>query len=172
MATFRPPTETPVTGGLDGPKRYWPKRVLAAWLRIMGATWEQAGASVGRHGDTVRKWSEDRESWALARRQAHDLFIDDLHDASARAVLQTLLAGNADIGLKVLERLEPQLAPPSAAEGGPGANVNVGVLMVPAPVSEDGWSAAAREVMSGRNGARALPAPQQDHHGTANGSGG
>jgi hypothetical protein len=39
--------------------RHWEKRVLTAYLRMMGMTQKQAGAAVGRSERTIRDWEAD-----------------------------------------------------------------------------------------------------------------
>ena len=89
----------------------WDKWVSAAYLRILGATQIEAAKGVGRSERTLQRWEEDREAWQAARREAEDRWLVEVRDASRRSVLKA--AGrNAEMGLKILERLDPALAPP------------------------------------------------------------
>lgn len=104
----------PLTGsGSDGvPHRHFDKLVAAAYLRMMGATQREAGRSVGASEETVRKW-EKHPAWPRARERAKSLWMSDVEDASRSAVLKSVRGGNADLGLSLLERLDPRLAPPT-----------------------------------------------------------
>lgn len=96
----------------------------AAYLRILGATQAEAARAVGRSERTIRLW-ESEPSWADARREAEERWLADLKDASRRAVLNAVRAGNAQLGLALLERLDERLAPPkqrhehAGPDGGP-----------------------------------------------------
>jgi len=90
---------------------HWEKRVSAAYLRILGATQAEAARAVGRSERTIRLWESD-PSWADARREAEERWLADLKDASRRAVLKAVRAGNAQLGLALLERLDERFAPP------------------------------------------------------------
>jgi len=50
--------------------RHWEKRVLYAFLRLMGATQKDAGSAVGRAKRTVQEWEEDKGTFAQARDEA------------------------------------------------------------------------------------------------------
>jgi hypothetical protein len=101
---------------------------------MMGASQADAAASVGRNGRTIREWEADVEWWRVAREEARDLWMNDAEDAARQAVLRSMKLGNADMGLRVLERIERRLAPPkqklehTGKDGGPiqtEATVNV-----------------------------------------------
>lgn len=109
--------------GVERPK-YWDKWVSAAYLRIMGATQIEAAKGVGRSERTLQRWEEDEETWRAARKEAEDRWLVEVKDASRRSVLKA--AGrNAEMGLKILERIDPALAPPKqkvehgGEDGGP-----------------------------------------------------
>jgi hypothetical protein len=93
--------------------RYWEKRVLVAYLRMMGATQAAAGTAVGRCERTVREWEADQSTWPLAREDARQRWLGELTDAARVALLSTLKTGNGWLALQVLERLDRDLAPPS-----------------------------------------------------------
>lgn len=102
---------------------HWDKVVSAAYLRIIGHTQEQAASGVGRSERTIQLWEADAELWAAAREEARGRWLQATIDASRQSVLKA--AGrNADLGLKILERVDPELAPKqrhehSGADGGP-----------------------------------------------------
>lgn len=84
--------------------------MLAAYLRILGATQVEAAISVGRSERTIQLWEADKELWEAAREEARKRWLRDVIDASRRSVLKA--AGrNADLGFRILERIDPELAP-------------------------------------------------------------
>jgi hypothetical protein len=104
---------------------HWDKRVSAAYLRILGATQKETAKGVGRSLRTIQVWEADQETWQEARTEARDRWLNDVHDASRSTVLRSVREGNADIGFRILERLEDRLAPPkqrlehTGKDGGP-----------------------------------------------------
>ena len=136
----------PALKAMKGPARHWPKRLAAAYLRMMGATQAEAGASVGRHEDTVRRW-EREATWPQAREEARCLWMDDAADVARRAVLAAVRAGNSDLGFKILERTDPRFAPkkhrPSGRED---VNVTGGTLVVRGMMTPEDWNDAARRL--------------------------
>lgn len=110
--------------GETDPHRHWDKVVSAAYLRMIGHTQEEAAIAVGRNERTIRAWESDKEMWARAREEARGRWLHEVEDASRRSVLKA--AGrNAELGLKILERIDPALAPPrqklehTGKDGGP-----------------------------------------------------
>ncbi len=95
---------------VSAPARHWPKRVAAAYLRMMGASQELAAKSVGRSERTIRLW-ESEPTWSQAREEARDLWVGDLEDSSRKAVLECIRGGDGDLALKVLERIDDYLRP-------------------------------------------------------------
>lgn len=103
--------------------------VAAAYLRIMGATQKEAAASVGRSERTIRDWETDREAWAEARAEATDRWLCDVIDASRISVLNGAKR-DPDMGFRILERVDPRLAPPKqkhehSGEGGGPVEITV-----------------------------------------------
>jgi DNA-binding XRE family transcriptional regulator len=91
--------------------RHWEKRVLAAYLRMMGGTQQAAAAAVGRSERTIRDWEADRPSWIVARDEARQRWREELTDASRLALLNTIKQGNGYLALQVLERTDDDLSP-------------------------------------------------------------
>jgi hypothetical protein len=91
------------------PARHWEKRVLVAYLRMMGLTQHEAGKAVGRAARTVRVWEADTVTWAQARGAAEALWLGELTDAAR----QTLLAAIRGRG--------PRLTRPGTHCAGPRA---------------------------------------------------
>ena len=93
--------------------RHWEKRVLAAYLRMMGATQIDAGSAVGRSERTMQDWEAQQDTWTMAREEARQRWLGELTDAARVALLSTLKQGNGWLALQVLERLDHDLTPPS-----------------------------------------------------------
>lgn len=101
-----------VAGPAEGRERHahWDKVVSAAYLRIIGHTQKQTAKGVGRAVRTIQLWESNAELWAAAREEARERWLQATIDASRQSVLRA--AGrNADLGLKILERVDPELAP-------------------------------------------------------------
>jgi hypothetical protein len=90
---------------------YWEKCVLAAYLRMMGATQADAARAVGRSLRTISGWESLKDQWALALEEARKRWLIDLEHASRAALLGTIKEGNGMLALQVLERLDADLAP-------------------------------------------------------------
>jgi transposase len=93
--------------------RHWEKRVLTAYLRMMGMTQKQAGAAVGRSERTIRDWEADTATWTQARDEARHRWLGELTDAARQTLLTVIRAGDGDLAMKVLERIDTDLAPPT-----------------------------------------------------------
>lgn len=106
----------------EKPHAHWEKVVSAAYLRMIGATQKEAAAAVGRSERSIRDWESNEELWTRARVVARSRWLNDAEDAARGAVLKSLRAGNADMGLRLLERLDEDLAPPKVRNehSGPG----------------------------------------------------
>lgn len=91
--------------------RHWEKRVGAAYFRMMGLTQEQAGKAVGRSIRSVCVWESEKETWQMAREEARQRWLGELTDAARVALLHTIQAGDGELSLRVLERIDPDLAP-------------------------------------------------------------
>lgn len=99
---LRPPVPRP---------RYWEKRVLAAYLRMLGATQAVAGKAVARNARRIREWEADA-TWAQAREEARQRWLGELTDAARVTLLTTLKdVSQGFLALQVLERIDPDLAP-------------------------------------------------------------
>jgi hypothetical protein len=115
--------------------KHWDKVVSAAYLRIIGHTQAEAAEAVGRNARTIREWEADTALWNAARDEARDRWLREVTDAARRSVLKA--AGrNADLGLKVLERVDPAFAPKQKLEhtgkdGGPVETASRVVFYIP-----------------------------------------
>jgi hypothetical protein len=119
MAVKPAPSEAPTP-----PHRHWDKIVAYAYLRVLGHTQVEGARGVGRSKRAVQLWEADADLWRAARDEARERWLDEVTDAARRSVLKA--AGrNADLGLKVLEKLDPAFAPPrqrfehTGKDGGP-----------------------------------------------------
>src|SRR5262245_687302 len=92
------------------PARHWEKRVLVAYLRMMGLTQHAAGKAVGRAARTVRDWEADTVTWAQARGAAEARWLGELTDAARQTLLAAIRGGAGDLALRVLERTVQDLA--------------------------------------------------------------
>jgi hypothetical protein len=116
--------------------RHWEKRVLYAFLRMMGATQKDAGSAVGRAHRTVQVWEEEKSTFAQAREEARKRWLVELGDASRQTLLTTIRKGNGVLALQVLERVDPALAPVRQAEQPSLTEVTVMVHYAPTPQQE------------------------------------
>jgi hypothetical protein len=90
---------------------HWDKVVSVAYLRLIGHTQAEAAIAAGRSERTIRNWEADTELWAAAREEANSRWLQATTDAARRTVLKAV-ARNADLAFRILERLDPELAPP------------------------------------------------------------
>lgn len=109
------------SAALPARPKHWDKMVSAAYLRILRQTQEQAAEAVGRSARTVREW-ESSPLWPEAQAEARQRWLDEAADRARKAVLDSLDMGNADLGFRLLERVDPALAPPKVRNehSGPG----------------------------------------------------
>ena len=93
--------------------RQWEKWVLYAYLRMMGMTQKAAGSAVGRAKRTVAEWEEAKMLFAQAREEARKRWLTEVGDAARTTLLKALQGEDGDLALKVLERIDPDLSPPT-----------------------------------------------------------
>ena len=94
----------------DRPPR-WEKRVSAAYLRIIGLNQKQAAKSVGVTRRTIQNW-EAHETWPQAKAEARDRWCAEIHCRARGAILKALEQSDATSARWVLERMDPDFAPP------------------------------------------------------------
>lgn len=85
------------------------KAIGAAYLRHLGATQIQAASAVGVDRRTVQRW-EQLAWWPDVQREAAERWLHGLA-ARARRGLEAAVDQDGNLALRVLERLEPALAP-------------------------------------------------------------
>lgn len=97
---------------LPPPYRHWERRVLYAYLRMMGNSQTAAAAAVGRSERTGQVWEADREGYLLAREDARKRWVGELTDVARVTLLKSLQdVTQGYLALQVLERLDEDLAP-------------------------------------------------------------
>lgn len=84
----------------------------AAYLRIIGHTVEEAAKGAGVGERTLARWTVS-PWWPDAEREAENRWLSGLVAHSRKAVIDAVKAGDADIGLKILERRVETLRPPT-----------------------------------------------------------
>lgn len=96
------------------------KAIATAYLRMMGATQERAAEGAGASVRSIQSW-EKCSWWDDAREAARKRWMKDLTD-SARKGLTQGVKDDGTLALRVLERVDPELAPPKmqAEIGGVG----------------------------------------------------
>jgi hypothetical protein len=92
---------------------YWEKVVLAAYLRALGGTQTAAGAAVGRSVRTIRVWESDAALWREATEEARQRWLGEVTALARRQLLTAMADADGDLALRLLERLDAELAPPA-----------------------------------------------------------
>jgi hypothetical protein len=90
---------------------FWERCVLSAYHRLLGASQRAAGAAVSRSARTVRGWEADVELWARATEEARTRWLGEVTALARRQLLHALTTADGDLALKVLERIDTDLAP-------------------------------------------------------------
>ena len=85
-------------------------RVVAAYMAMMGHTQQEIGQTVHRTARTVYNWTKE-PCWPTHRTETVDRWMKDVINASRKAILDQLRSGDGNLGLKILERVEPALSP-------------------------------------------------------------
>ena len=93
--------------------RSFEKQVAAAYVRMLGATQKAAGAAVGRSERALQAWEADTLTWERVRAEARRRWLGALTDAARKTLLETIRSGDGDLAMKVLERVDGALAPPT-----------------------------------------------------------
>ena len=93
--------------------RSFEKQVAAAYVPMLGATQKAAGAAVGRSERTLQAWEADTLTWERVRAEARRRWLGALTDAARKTLLETIRSGDGDLAMKVLERVDGALAPPT-----------------------------------------------------------
>ena len=92
--------------------------ISAAYLRLTGTTQQDAASAVGIDRRTLGRW-ESCSWWRDIQREASDRWLAGLA-ARARRGLEAAVERDGSLALRVLERLDPALAPqPTRLRVGP-----------------------------------------------------
>jgi hypothetical protein len=99
----------------DGTPRpaWWEKGILAAYYRLLGSSQKQASAAVGRNERTIRNWEANTAVWTRATQAAKERWLGEVTSLARRQLLKAMMTADGDLSLKLLERLDDALAPPS-----------------------------------------------------------
>lgn len=89
----------------------WTKIVTVAAHRILGASREAAAAACQVSPQAVVRW-EKSPWWGLAQQEAREQWLQTLA-GKARRGLENHVQSDGHLALKVLERVDPALAPPT-----------------------------------------------------------
>lgn len=90
------------------------KATSAAFLRLLGATQQEAADAVGIGRIQISKW-ENSPWWSEYVDLARDRWLSGLA-AKARNSVESAIPADARLAFQVLERLEPALSPKAALE--------------------------------------------------------
>ena len=90
--------------------KHWERVVLYAYLRMMGHTQKHAAHAVQRSERRAQEWEENRGLYAQAREEARQRWLTEATDAARQTLLASIRDGAGDLALKLLERIDPDLA--------------------------------------------------------------
>ena len=90
----------------------WDKVVAAAYLRLRGLPMMDCAKGVNCGYRSIRRWINS-DFWPQACEEATSRWMHDLRSESKVTLLKGIRAGDTERALKILERTEPQLAPPA-----------------------------------------------------------
>lgn len=88
----------------------WELRVKAAYHRFCGDTQPETAQKVSRSERTIRRW-ESEPSWGDAKREAANLWLDDLEREARSTLLSAVSGGDPVRAMQVVERLDEALSP-------------------------------------------------------------
>jgi hypothetical protein len=74
---------------------------------------KQAAQAVGRSPRRAREWESDAVWWERAREEARRRWLRETADLARQSLHKALQGTDGDLALKVLERLDSDLAPPT-----------------------------------------------------------
>lgn len=86
---------------------------MAAYLRLLGASQKAAAAAIGRSERTIRNWEAETALWTKASEEARQRWLTEVTAMARRQLLKGLMTADAEMALKVIERLDADLAPPA-----------------------------------------------------------
>lgn len=118
----------------------WDKAVSAAYLRLTSYSQKDAAKGAGVGERTLIRW-EKSDWWPRALEEAANRWLQHLTAVSRRTLFAAIKAGDADKALKILERVDPRLAPPKQQIYHSG-QIDTGVMRI--PETPDDWSDHAK----------------------------
>ena len=147
--------------------RNWDRRVSAAYLRMSGLGQAAAAKAIGINARTLRGWESETDLWSAARNEARDRWFNDAEDAARQAVLKSMRRGNADLGLKVLERIDRRLAPPVQRVDGKVEGEMTHRYVIELPLETEGLDSLPPAQVLGRDLGALPPAQLEAARGAA-----
>ena len=88
------------------------KMVSVAYLRLLGATQEEAATAAGVGERTVWRWENERADWPDVVQDARDRWLSGLAGIARDTLLKAIRdKSNGKLALDVIERLDPALLP-------------------------------------------------------------
>lgn len=91
----------------------WHKWLMAAYMRQLGATQEEAASAAGVCERTIRNWEARADLWDLAVQQSRKLWANEVTAAARARVLAAIRSEqDTDTARWWLERTDEDLAPP------------------------------------------------------------
>lgn len=132
----------------------WPRWLMAAYIRSMGASQKKAATAAGVSERTVRTWENEKpELWKRAREEARELWASDM-DGAARARVLTAVRDEDDTQTAKwwLERMDPGLRQAKLEEltAGKGSGTGGGGVELVIVGGSFGYEAATDRLDVGR----------------------
>lgn len=111
------------------------KAIKVAAMMMAGSTQKEAAEAAGVGVRTVHRWCAS-DFWEGIQEEARTQYMSDLEAYCLRAVIDAVKDGDANLALKVLERIDPKV-------WGPKTGTNV-IVDVTDPPAADGDELVAR----------------------------
>ncbi len=100
------------SGDPIGAPRNREKALSAGYLRLLGHTQQEAANAAGVNRRTLQRW-ECSSWWPGIQHEAEDRWLAGTVGKARSALLQALEQPDGPLALRILERVVPELAPPS-----------------------------------------------------------
>lgn len=106
----------------EGPTRYWPLRVKAAYYWLLGQhTQDEIGEKVGRSASTLRRWMRD-DTWEQAKAEAEDRWLQEVMREARHTVLSAIATerdqegtverwGDHELAFEIIQRRDDRVRP-------------------------------------------------------------
>ncbi len=109
----------------DPRPRRWEQGISCAYHRLIGFTIAESAKRAGVGKRTLDRWLK-ADWWPDACAEASSRWLGHVEERSRAQLVKGVEAGDTSIALKIIERLVPELAPPSVStihhagpDGGP-----------------------------------------------------